>query len=87
MESPTKTPEDKVIALATLYANNTYDDNEERRIAAKGYAIGYQQAASEKNMEIKELAGIVKLLLPGIGAVSSDSIKIIEEFIEKSDKR
>lgn len=87
MEAPTKTPENKVIELATQYADTTYNDNNERRIAAKGYAVGYQQALSEKNAEIKELAGIVKLLLPGIGAVSKENLKIIEEFIEKSDNR
>ncbi|KQB99892.1 hypothetical protein [Pedobacter sp. Hv1] len=87
MEAPTNSSENKVIKLATQYADTTYIDNDERRIAAKGYAIGYQQALSEKNAEIKELAGIVKLLLPGIGAVSPDNLKTLEEFIEKSDNR
>lgn len=87
MEVPNKRIEDKVIELATQYADTTYVENNERKIAAKGYVVGYQQALSEKNIEIKELAGIVKMLLPGIGAVSPENLKILEEYIEKSDDK
>lgn len=86
MDAATKRPEDKVIELSTHYADTTYTNNDQRRIAAKGYAVGYNQASSEKNAEIKELAGIVKMLLPGIGAVSPENLKILEDYIEKSDK-
>jgi flagellar biosynthesis/type III secretory pathway protein FliH len=75
-----------IIKQATEYANAIYPDNNEARIAAKGFAAGYQQAHTEKTIEIKELAGIIKLLLPGIGAVSLENLKIIEEYVEKSDK-
>jgi len=87
MEAPNKRPEDKLIELATHYADTDYVENNERKIAAKGYVVGYQQALSEKNAEIKELAGVVKLLLPGIGAVSPENLKILEEYIEKSDNK
>lgn len=87
MNTTTDTKEalmDSIIAQATTYAS-VYTDNDQARIAAKGFAVGYQQALSEKNIQIKELAGIVKLLLPGIGLIPPDNLKIIEDFIEKSD--
>lgn len=36
-------------------------------------------------MEIKELASIIKLLLPGIGTISPDNLGVIEKFIKESD--
>lgn len=77
--------EDKIIELATDYGNTTYVNKNESYIAAKGYAIGYHQALLEKNVEIKELASIIKLLLPGIGAISPDNLGVIEKFIKESD--
>ncbi|WP_187073529.1 hypothetical protein [Pedobacter fastidiosus] len=47
--------------------------------------MGYHQALSEMNLEIKEMASIIKLLLPGIGAISPDNLRVIEKFIKKSD--
>jgi hypothetical protein len=32
---------------------------------------------------LKELAGIVKALLPGIGAIPPEKLKVLEEFIAK----
>ena len=76
---------DVIIGQATKYGS-MYIDKKEAHIAAKGYAVGYQEALSKKNLEIKELAGIVKLLLPGIGSIPPDNLMIIERFIEESDK-
>lgn len=87
MKTPTDSKEalmDSIIDQATQYGS-IYTDKEQAHIAAKGYAVGYQQALSEKNIQVKELAGIVKLLLPGIGLIPPDNLKIIEEFIEKSE--
>ena len=86
MEDPNKRQEYKVIEIATQYADTTYFENNERKIAAKGYVAGYQQALSEKNAEIKELASVVKLLLPGIGLVSPENLKVLEDYVEKFDK-
>ena len=83
MEAPNKRPEDKLIEIATQYADTTYVENNERKIAAKGYVVGYQQALSDKNVEIKELANIVKMLLPGIGSVSPENLKVLEDYVEK----
>lgn len=46
---------------------------------------GIRKLYSEKNAELKELAGIVKALLPGIGAIPPDKLKVLEEFIAKRD--
>lgn len=86
METTNKERElmDYVIQLATQHGD-TYKENNEAKIAAKGFALGYQQALSEKNIELKELAKIVKLLLPGIYHIPDENLKIIEEFAAKSD--
>lgn len=78
---------ENIIGRATQYADTTYKNIDDARIAAKGFAVGYQEAFSEKNAELKELAGIVKALLPGIGSIPPDKLKILEEFIEKKDKQ
>lgn len=77
--------EDKIIELATKYGNTTYIDKQESYIAAKGYATGYQRALLETNVKIKELASIIKLLLPGIRAIPPDNLGVIEKFIKESD--
>jgi hypothetical protein len=76
---------ESIIGKATQYADSTYKNVDDARIAAKGFAIGYQEAYSEKNAELKELAGIVKALLPGIGLIPPDKLKVLEEFIAKKD--
>lgn len=81
----TETLMDQIIEQATIYGSE-YTDKKEAHIAAKGYAVGYQEALMKKNIEIKELAGIVKLLLPGIGSISPDNLHIIEEFVKQSEK-
>ena len=55
-----------IIGKATQYADNIYKNVDDACIAAKGFAVGYQEAYSEKNAELKELAGIVKALLPAL---------------------
>ncbi|MBE9598679.1 hypothetical protein [Pedobacter sp. MC2016-24] len=75
----------KIIELATQYGN-VYTDTKEAHIAAKGYAVGYNHALTEKTKEIKELAGIVKLLLPGIGSIPLENVKVIEQYVEKMDQ-
>ena len=86
MEVPTETKlMESIIGKATQYADSTYMNVDNARIAAKGYAVGYQEAYTEKNAELKELAGIVKALLPGIGAIPSEKLKVLEEFVAKKD--
>ena len=65
---------ESIIGKATRYADSTYKNVDDARIAAKGFAVGYQEAYSERNAELKELAEIVKALLP-----------VLEEFIAKKD--
>lgn len=76
---------ESIIGKATQYADSTYKNVDDAHIAAKGFAVGYHEAYNEKNAELKELAGIVKALLPGIGAIPPDKLKILEEFIAKKD--
>ncbi|RZL22804.1 MAG: hypothetical protein EOO96_23815 [Pedobacter sp.] len=76
---------ESIIGKATQYANSTYKNVDDARIAAKGFAVGFQEAYSEKNAEFKELGGIVKSLLPGIGAIPPEKLKVLEEFIAKKD--
>lgn len=76
---------ESIIGKATRYADSTYKNVDDARIAAKGFAVGYHEAYSEKNAELKELAGIVKALLPGIGTIPPEKLKVLEEFIAKKD--
>ncbi|SDH53295.1 hypothetical protein SAMN05421827_12824 [Pedobacter terrae] len=76
---------ESIIGRATQYADSTYKNVDDARIAAKGFAVGYQEAYNEKSAELKELAGIVKALLPGIGAIPSEKLKVLEEYIAKKD--
>lgn len=87
MEVPTENEKlmVSIIGKATQYADSIYKNADDACIAAKGFAVGYQEAFSEKNAELKELAGIVKALLPGIGAIPPNKLKVLEDFIAKKD--
>lgn len=87
MEVPTENKKlmESIIGKATQYANTTYKNVDDAHIAAKGFAVGYHEAYNEKNAELKELASIVKALLPGIGAIPPEKLKVLEEFIAKKD--
>jgi len=39
----------------------------------------------ETNAEIRELASIIKLLLPGIGLILPENLRLIEKFIKESE--
>ena len=83
MEAPTKNKKlvESIIGKSIQYADSTYNNKDYARIAAKGFAIGYQEAYTEQNAELRELAGIVKVLLPGIGLIPPQKLKFLEGFI------
>lgn len=87
MEVPTESKKlmESIIRKATQYGDSIYKNTEYACIAAKGFAVGYKEAYSEKNGELKELAGVVKALLPGIGAIPPEKLKLLEEFIATKD--
>lgn len=76
---------DFIIEQSCQYGNSTYTDKNEARIATKGYAVGYQRGLEEQNIELRELAEIVKLLLPAIYHLPSEEVKKIEELTAKSE--
>jgi hypothetical protein len=76
---------ESIIGKATKYADSIYKNVDDACIAAKGFAVGYQEAYSAKSVELKELAGIVKALLPGISKIPPEKLKVLEEFIAKKD--
>lgn len=48
---------ESIIAKATQYADSIYKNVDDACIAAKGFAVGYQEAYSEKNAELKDCKG------------------------------
>lgn len=78
-------PGDYIIKLAKEHGD-TYTDIDKAKIAAKGFGLGYHQAMTEKNIEIKRLAQMVKLLLPGIYHIPNENVMQIQELSSTSEE-